>query len=331
MVTVSGTMLVVMLASVAALAAADGDHGLGRDDIERKQAYAAAEAGIADYVQDLNSDNAYWAKCTNVPSPNAVNQRWNGTGAGHPHALAQRCPAGCGRAADEQRSSTRSSCCPPTATRSCNETNAAGTMLDSATGTFRIRSTGRIRQPDSVCTAAPPCYEKRSLIAQFRRRGFLDYLYFTDFETSDPAWYAQGHARAAPPTPTSSAGRPPHCAQYWRDGRGSQRYYDPNGDGNQDGQIFSNGQWQDYSLLPCTSIQFADGDCIRGPLHTNDDILVCGTPNFGRGAAGRDRGLGAPARAAAPTAAAAASPSSSTARSGSRTRRSSRCRRRTPR
>ena len=42
---------------------------------ESKDAYAAAEAGIADYQYHLNNDNTYWAKCTAVPTPNAVNQR----------------------------------------------------------------------------------------------------------------------------------------------------------------------------------------------------------------------------------------------------------------
>ena len=189
MVTVSGTMLVVMLASVAALAAADGDHGLARDDIDRKRAYAAAEAGLADYVQDLNADNAYWTKCTNVPSPNAVNQRWSGTGV-DTRTRWRSVPA----AANEPQTNNVQyaiELLPANGQAACSEANAAGTMLDSATGTFKIRSTGRVRQPDTVCTAAPPCYEKRSLVAQFRRRGFLDYIYFTDFETSDPAWYAK--------------------------------------------------------------------------------------------------------------------------------------------
>ena len=32
-------------------------------------------------------------------------------------------------------------------------------------------------------------------------------------------------------------------------------------------------------------IQFADADAINGPFHTNDDILTCGTPTFGRNSA----------------------------------------------
>ena len=50
-------------------------------------------------------------------------------------------------------------------------------MLDAASGTFRIRSTGESRG------------ERRSIVATFRRSSFLDYLYFTDYETSDPLTY----------------------------------------------------------------------------------------------------------------------------------------------
>ena len=47
--TVLAAMLVVMIASVTALAASDSDNGLSRDDVNGKRAYAAAEAGLADY------------------------------------------------------------------------------------------------------------------------------------------------------------------------------------------------------------------------------------------------------------------------------------------
>ena len=44
-----------------------------RRDIDQKRAYAAAQAGIADYTYHLNNDSGYWARCTGVPAPNAVN------------------------------------------------------------------------------------------------------------------------------------------------------------------------------------------------------------------------------------------------------------------
>ncbi len=74
MVAVMAGMLVVVLVSVAAIAAASGDIGLARGDQDDKQAYAAAEAGINDYLGNLNTDTNYWAKCT-ATGLSPVNQK----------------------------------------------------------------------------------------------------------------------------------------------------------------------------------------------------------------------------------------------------------------
>ena len=85
---------------------------------------------------------------------------------------------------------------------------------------------------------------KRTVVASMRRSAFLDYLYFTDKETVDPVVYTvKNPAKAAV-----------NCDVYRRDGRPSS----------------------------CDDIVFPTGDFIKGPLHTNDDILVCGSPTFGR-------------------------------------------------
>ena len=270
MVTVSGALLVVMMTSAVALSAAQGDFGLGKDDRDSKQAYAAAEAGVHDYLYHLNTDNSYWAKCNNVGAPH-VGQRWNGSG-NDPRGwknLPQ--PAGDARIGTVQYTIEL---LPANGNGVCDHANAQGSMIDNQTGTFRIRSTGRVRRNDGT-------WEKRSIIAQFRRRGFLDYLYFTDYETSDPAWYelyTQGYAT----NPDLVTWASENCARYWRDGRGTRYYYDPDGNFQQDGQWFRNGSWSTAPWVLCTSIRFADGDKIQGPLHTNDDILVCGDPDFGR-------------------------------------------------
>jgi hypothetical protein len=274
MITVSAALLLVMMTSAVALDAATGDLGISRDDKETKEAYAAAEAGIHDYLYHLNSDNAYWAKCTSVPMPNAVNQRWDGTGADTRtrwRSVPQ--PAGDPRTAKIEYAIEL---LPANGESACDTNDAAGSMLDSTSGTFRIRSTGRVKRPDGT-------YEKRSIIGQFRRRGFLDFLYYTDFETSDPAWYElQAQGKATNPDLVTWASN--NCARYWRDGRGSRYYYDPNGDFNQDAQWFDNGAWEPFpGWVTCSAIQFANGDRIRGPFHSNDDILICGSPDFGRG------------------------------------------------
>jgi len=222
-VTMAGIMLAATLFSVAAIAVADGDISDAREDVDRKQAYAAAEAGLNDYIHHLDRDNSYWSKCTDVPPPDPsrpqerapVNQAWSGQGS-DPRVW-RNVPGSEARYTIELLPAPGSSEC------------VAGqdtSMIDPATGTFRIRATGRSRGIT------------RSIVATFRRRGFLDYIYFTDFEALDPAY----------------DGTTAECAQYERDGRSQS----------------------------CVDIQFVNADRVNGPLHTNDELLICGRPTFGR-------------------------------------------------
>jgi len=236
LIAVMGALVVGTLFTIATLAVANNDQPVSRRDQDTKQAYSAAEAGIADYLAHLNRDNAYWAKCTGVPAPNAVNQAWNGTG-GDPRTW---------RNLRNSASQYTIELLPANGATQCLSASAESTMINAAEGTFRIRSTGR----------AAAGKRKRSVVATFRRRGFLDYLYFTNYETTDPAWYGLTQ-NDADVTWASTA-----CPRYYRDGRASQTYA-PTG-------------------TRCTEIQFAPTDIVAGPLHTNDELLICGSPDFGR-------------------------------------------------
>jgi len=83
----------------------------------------------------------------------------------------------------------------------------------------------------------------RTVRVNLRRRNFLDYLYATDYESLDP----QSGYYADPATATAL------CGNYWYAGR-------------------------DASY--CTRIYFASGDVINGPLHSNDQISINGSPRF---------------------------------------------------
>ena len=98
-------------------------------------------------------------------------------------------------------------------------------------GVVQLTSTGRVRGV------------KRTIRASLRRRGFLDYLYLTDYESLDP----QSGYYSDPGTATTQ------CSRYW---------------------------WQGRPTSPCVRISFATGDSINGPLHTNDTISVNGSPRF---------------------------------------------------
>jgi Tfp pilus assembly protein PilX len=220
LVSVLILMLVGTLFALAAWSTSKADIKPSGRDRASKQAYAAAEAGINYYLFRLTQNNAYWSDCDQVDTGTAVNPvnlegatnlRWRTIQQGSAQyaieLLAQNGvnPVG--------------AWCNPGA-------SATGALLDASTGTLQIRSTG---QSEGV---------RRSVVATLRRSGFLDYLYFTDYETQDPQVTSSGLT----------------CNVYRRDGRSGS----------------------------CSNIVFAGNDVVNGPFHTNDDILTCGTPAFGR-------------------------------------------------
>src|SRR3712207_1047486 len=81
MIAVMMVMLVATVVSTSALMAAQSDLPFSAASKERKQAYAAAEAGVEYYLYQLAQDNDYWTKCATVAAPAPVNLAWNGSGA----------------------------------------------------------------------------------------------------------------------------------------------------------------------------------------------------------------------------------------------------------
>ena len=157
---------IVTIVATVALGAATGDLNGNRNSLDQKQAYDAAQAGINDYAFHLNNDNSYWAKCDGVPIPNAVNQIGS--------TLKRRAVPG------STTASYAIELVPATGQTSCKTNDPIGSMIEPngpMGGTFRIRSTGYAGN------------EKRSIVTTFKRTSFLDYVYFTQYETSDPVTY----------------------------------------------------------------------------------------------------------------------------------------------
>jgi hypothetical protein len=222
----------------AGYAAANGDLPLSGHSRDRKTTFAAAEAGVNFYQFHLNQDNDYWLKCTAVNAPNTselspVSQEWTGNAA-DPRNW-RSIPSSTSQYTIELLPAPGKSACVPGDGKS---------MLDPVSNVFRIRVTGR---PDATSNL------RRSIIATFRRTGFLDFLYFTNYETLDPTAYA---------TTSEVANANRYCANRPRAQRKTSGW-------------------------GCTEIQFADQDAVNGPMHTNDTILMCGTPTFGRDAKDR--------------------------------------------
>lgn len=88
----------------------------------------------------------------------------------------------------------------------------------------------------------------RTIQATLRRHAFIDYLYFTDYETTDPALYPIGGNN------NNSTWAQTNCARY--------AYGSPARNSS------------------CVDISFASGDTINGPLHSNDQLQICGSPTF---------------------------------------------------
>jgi Tfp pilus assembly protein PilX len=257
LVTVMGAMVVLALITVSAFAAVNGDANQSGRDVSRKQALAAAEAGVNQYLFGLNGDNNYWAKCTTVPAPNAVNDPWDGAGS-DPRTW-QSVPGSSTQYTIELLPANGYSKCTP-------GPNVSDSVIDKGSRSIRIRVTGRA--PNGTAG-----WVYRSVIAGLKREGFLDFLYFTDLETSDPLMYminTDGRP-TNPPITTWADNQSSGCKRYYRAGRSSASYSGKYTDGAKESLSAS-----------CTEIQFAPQDVVAGPVHTNDEMYVCGSPTFGR-------------------------------------------------
>lgn len=97
-------------------------------------------------------------------------------------------------------------------------------------GILHLRVTGRVGDVT------------RSIVADLKQDGFIDYLYFTNYETTDPGYAAN----------TSTAYT--QCERY------AYAAALPARDSGQ-----------------CGTIQFGDADVFKGPVRSNDQLYICGT------------------------------------------------------
>jgi len=233
MIAVVGAISLVSMLAAATLAATNGDINLVQRDLDHRRAHAAAQAGIADYSFHLNNDNSYWSRCTSVPTPNAVNQKGSTT-----NKRSVPGPAGESYALE---------LLPATGKSTCDATKPVESMLEQSgkisNGSFRVRSNGYAGKA------------KVSIVATYKRASLLDYVYFTQLETSDPVVYDSD----------TISGAYTQCVKFRREGRESVAL--PNHGGES-----------------CDRIVFAPTDNIKGPMHTNDDFAICGSPTLGRNA-----------------------------------------------
>jgi type II secretory pathway pseudopilin PulG len=214
MVTVMISMMMLGLFAAAAWAAVNADIPMSRHDQDRKRAYEAAEAGIQWYSYQLQKDSNAWTTCPQG-SPQGINRAGN-------RVSWRTLPASSAQFAVELV---------PVAGRTCSTSDPSGSMLDE--GRLVIRSTG---QANGVT---------RQLVGTFRRKSFLDFMWYTMWESPPPATYA---------STTDQNNAKTQC--------------------NRKRSLRSSF---------CDNQQWPSGDVVKGPMHTEDEsLLICGSPTFGR-------------------------------------------------
>jgi len=263
--TVIGITLIMLLAAVA-VTAVNGDAQQSGRDLLRKQAYEAALAGVNEYAFHLHAEPNYWEKCTEAePSgqPTALNQKGS--------TLNRRPVPGQANAAyaiellpaEGHTSCDGSSLAAATA----SFLEPVGTTMG---GTFRVRSNGFVGTTHVAVTAT------------FKPSSFLDYVYFTQRETSDPVTYGKEVLIKAATE---------RCSKKVSEGRTESPLT------NEAGQALSsvgepltlrsdsfyyNSEGKKKSPEYCDTISFVRGDNIKGPMRTNDVFVLCENPTLGR-------------------------------------------------
>ncbi len=207
-------MLMLMLVATSLTVAAGG---LRKTDTNQdwNGALDAAYAGIEEYQSRLASDTGYYR----FGNPNALFSKTpiSSSSVSLPTGSATNAAFGIG--------TTGTWATVPGSTPVASFRYEVDNSKYATTGSIRIRSTGRVGQVT------------RSVVADLKQSGFIDFLYFTDYEVQDPAQTGQSA-----------------CAVHIWEGRSNS----------------------------CTTIQFASGDTIKGPVHSNDTLTICGSTFLGR-------------------------------------------------
>ncbi len=215
LVTVIGATAVLSLLAVAGVAYAVGSTHKARNDQDWSGALSAAYAGVEEYQSRLANDPSYLT----FGNPAAPFSNASGATVVLPESM--------GSPANPAFSLTSWATVPGS-----DGTAQFRYEVDNSdyysNGTLRIRATGKVGD------------EVRSLVADLRQKGFIDFLYFTEYETQDPDISRQTDDTTA------------MCSVYYYLGRNSK----------------------------CTVIQFGSFDVIDGPLHSNDTLQLCGNPRF---------------------------------------------------
>jgi hypothetical protein len=231
MIIAIGVMFVTGLLLVAAFTIANGDAHNSHHSTTEKMAYYAALAGIQQYESKLEAEPNFWQTCTKLEST---------------------VPA-------EKEESYVVTPVPASGQSACSTSSPFTSMIESKglyANTFRVSSTGTAGPGGKFGSAGS---SRRTLIATFGVTGFLDFVYYTNYEQADPALYAKSGGNG-----TCKGGRSCSAEELAEECVG--KYYV---------------QWSKEGI-GCLTINFRAGDQIEGPFHTNDSASIVGAAKFGR-------------------------------------------------
>jgi Tfp pilus assembly protein PilX len=203
-------------------------------------ALSAAEAGVDDYLARLNANSTYWQ------SVDCTNPALQGPKAGtNSCGWTSGTAPGWAVVADAKNPEGQACSTTPTPAECPRFHYDIDTSSTPTNGTITITSTGSSGPFNS---AGQSLGTTRTVQEILKEQGFEDYLYFTNYEDldpSNPAIYG-----------TTNSTTVSECSQYHWAGR------------------------NDSSTSPCVLARFVTGDTINGPLHTNDTMLMQGSPAF---------------------------------------------------
>jgi hypothetical protein len=233
MIIAIGVMFVTGLLLVAAFTIANGDARNSHHSATEKMAYYAALAGIQQYEYKLEAEPNFWETCNTIEST---------------------VPA-------EKEASYVAAPVPATGQAACNEASPFTSMIESKglyANTFRVRSTG-YAGPEGKFGVKGTGSARRTVIATFGVTGFLQFVYYTNFEQMDPSLYANNGSGAS-----CAKGRSCTYKELAEECRGKY--------------------WPTWSAekISCKTINFVSGDQLEGPFHTNDAPSIEGAVKFGR-------------------------------------------------
>ena len=209
MIIALGVMFVTSLLLVAAFTAVNGDIHVSHEHVTHQQAYYAALSGVQEYEYKLESNSSYWENCEPLSSVAEGGARFEVT------------------------------LLPAEGQAKCNPANPFETEIESsgaAANTFRILSVG-CAGANNLASCQGQSRSKvstRSIVATFKVSGFLDYVYFTQYEDIDP---------------TLNGTNAVNCTKYYEE-KGVKRAGE------------------------CQNLIFTTGDSVKGPMHTDDAAQV---------------------------------------------------------